>query len=1297
MSWAWPRPGPFLQVPGSVVYCLMSVNRVTLNVSEAPERVAMPNAAGRCRPLLANGETGRKRISDTSLDAMRIALNMHGLSGQDERSAGSDKSLNVARPRKQRTVESDTGPVSAQPKDRQASMASVIPRFGFFDWSSYLKEIDASAVPVNYFTHVPLEIQTDCQSARAHPHNPLPSSFKPDQCMEGIDPHRESLFCALKVAEVMGRRLRLRFIGYPEKYDFWTTVDSPFLFPVGWCAQNKRRLQPPKGYCLERDQFDWDTFMSREKLTAVPRHLFRVPWDCSLTDTSAHTFCIGCKLEAVDKRNPGIACVATVKDIIGDYILIHFDGWDCSFDQWAHVSSELLHPVGYCEDQELTLSIPSDWSTRITGFTWKQYLKETNSKAVPKEAFVKASKAISHSSRLQPGQRLEAVDKRCPQLIRVASIVSVEPSGFVTIGYDGWQDKYNVLLEASSPDLLPAGYCQATGHPLQPPPGHESDTELNGAIGDAHSNSSTSSVSTIQLTNCPTSGCKGYGHAKGPRYSTHQRVSGCPYADVNLKRDLIRPHERFTMSNATSPTPDSTSLLPQMPKLEQAVPASVHSTALPDILSGPCLSPDSSVKNDPFVLSRANSPVLPIVNPAVCSADVTPTCCHKSMSAVSATVSRISGIHNSLPPAAVCYSSISQTPVTLDNTSPASTSVPCHLTHTLLPLDLSVERDTRRFISQGGNSDPFVLKSIKPTKSKRTNENGACEENGKYVSAMANSADLNPTKGNCLSTLSTEATHNCVDTFDISSSAAIFPDSVPNKPATTGTKRANSEYPKLPKQEPKPRLSQMVNVANEYARQQQLFGLAALPMKRKRGRPRKYTTLGMFHAPPHNSRAVQLPSVSSGRNSLPGIPFSDSSSTFGLQQTHTTTGATAPVMMNSPVMPTFSIYTPLTVGASLPGLYSAGLLFPSTSIPVHGTDQVQIAQTSSPITWNADSSSPGCTLANNTSGPHSSGTEPAIARSPNAFDSSAQLPLGTLQSTYISEVPAVQTTAFSCELYASNNLPAGLEPATSRFESVSNKLADPSSSVALNKFPDSTSFPNWFSDPLTRSCVPMHSATAAFCLPQQMCLDPRVSSFPLNADTYRPHNLMGMTSNSDPYAVSNELDLMARLLPQASAALRASKLAGLPGPHSWTVEMVRNFVNTLPGCKTFASKFTENEIDGAALLCLEQHDLMHVLGMKLGPAVKIAGAIQTLRRNVMAIPTAELESHYSDLMAAATSCFASACQSRDSATDTPSPGEQVEGNRCNTGKERSTSSRSPSLQTSSTMPKVTCTSETLPT
>ena len=39
-------------------------------------------------------------------------------------------------------------------------------------------------------------------------------------------------------------------------------------------------------------------------------------------------------------------CVATVSDVMYEYVLIHFDGWEEEFDYWVHHTSTLLHPVG---------------------------------------------------------------------------------------------------------------------------------------------------------------------------------------------------------------------------------------------------------------------------------------------------------------------------------------------------------------------------------------------------------------------------------------------------------------------------------------------------------------------------------------------------------------------------------------------------------------------------------------------------------------------------------------------------------------------------------------------------------------------------------------------------------------------------------------------------------------------------------------------------------------------------------------------------------------------------------------
>ena len=79
---------------------------------------------------------------------------------------------------------------------------------------------------------------------------PFPSAknqFRTGMKLEGIDTMHQNLFCVLTVAEVCGYRIRLHFDGYSECFDFWTDVDSGYIFPVGFCEKNGKILQPPKG------------------------------------------------------------------------------------------------------------------------------------------------------------------------------------------------------------------------------------------------------------------------------------------------------------------------------------------------------------------------------------------------------------------------------------------------------------------------------------------------------------------------------------------------------------------------------------------------------------------------------------------------------------------------------------------------------------------------------------------------------------------------------------------------------------------------------------------------------------------------------------------------------------------------------------------------------------------------------------------------------------------------------------------------------------------------------------------
>ncbi|KAK8732011.1 hypothetical protein OTU49_007135 [Cherax quadricarinatus] len=64
---------------------------------------------------------------------------------------------------------------------------------------------------------------------------------------------------------------------------------------------------------------------------------------------------------------------------------------------------------------------------------------------------------------------------------------------------------------------------------------------------------------------------------------------------------------------------------------------------------------------------------------------------------------------------------------------------------------------------------------------------------------------------------------------------------------------------------------------------------------------------------------------------------------------------------------------------------------------------------------------------------------------------------------------------------------------------------------------------------------------------------------------------------------------------------------------SWDAEQVHQLVARIPGCEQVATVFIEQQIDGEAFLMMTQNDLVSLLQMKLGPAIKIMAIIMCLR------------------------------------------------------------------------------------
>ncbi|KAK9496472.1 hypothetical protein O3M35_013236 [Rhynocoris fuscipes] len=201
--------------------------------------------------------------------------------------------------------------------------------FHLFDWEAYLKETDSIAAPQDCF-----------QQHETPPQN----EFKIGMKLEALDPRNITSTCIASVVGILGPRLRLRLDGSDNKNDFWRLVDSNEIHPIGYCEKHGGMLQPPLGFRMNASS--WPMFLMKTLNGAemAPTKVFQK----EPKSPKSNKFKVGMKLEAVDRKNPQLICIATVGAVKADMIYITFDGWRGAFDYWCNYNSRDIFPVGWC-------------------------------------------------------------------------------------------------------------------------------------------------------------------------------------------------------------------------------------------------------------------------------------------------------------------------------------------------------------------------------------------------------------------------------------------------------------------------------------------------------------------------------------------------------------------------------------------------------------------------------------------------------------------------------------------------------------------------------------------------------------------------------------------------------------------------------------------------------------------------------------------------------------------------------------------------------------------------------------
>ncbi|XP_008299163.1 lethal(3)malignant brain tumor-like protein 2 [Stegastes partitus] len=309
--------------------------------------------------------------------------------------------------------------------------------FGF-DWGSYLEKETSLAASVSCFRHAPLcanwdDISVGMKVEVLNSNAVLPSK----------------VYWIATVIQVAGYKALLRYEGFEHdsSHDFWCSLVSGELNPIGWCAMTSKLLVPPQD--VNTNIPDWKEYLMKKLVGA---HTLTVDFYLKLAEHMKTSFRIGMRVEVVDPKHVSRTRVALIESIVGGRLrLVYADQSDAPentvSDFWCHMWSPLLHPIGWSARVGHNIKTPGEFKNRGSFF--------------------------------EEGMKLEAIDPLNLGSICVATIHKVLLDGYLMVGIDGTtseKDSGWFCYHASSHAILPVDFCKKNNIPLTVPQGYDSQT-----------------------------------------------------------------------------------------------------------------------------------------------------------------------------------------------------------------------------------------------------------------------------------------------------------------------------------------------------------------------------------------------------------------------------------------------------------------------------------------------------------------------------------------------------------------------------------------------------------------------------------------------------------------------------------------------------------------------------------------------------------------------------------------------------------------------------------------------------
>ncbi|KAG8009002.1 Lethal(3)malignant brain tumor-like protein 2 [Nibea albiflora] len=332
-----------------------------------------------------------------------------------------------------------------------------------FEWGAYLEKTTSLAVSVSCFRHVPLCDQWDDVTVGMKVEVLNTNAVLPSK-----------VYWIATVIQVAGYKALLRYEGFEHdsSHDFWCSLVSGELNPIGWCAMTSKLLVPPQD--AKQNIPDWKEYLMKKLVGAST---LPVDFYLKMAENMKNLFKIGMRVEVVDPKHVSRTRVATIDSIVGGRLrLVYTDQSDAPenaiSDFWCHMWSPLLHPIGWSSKVGHAIKAPAKGAEAAASGL------KGNSDSVSL-LFKKPRFVYMAGGFFEEGMKLEAIDPLNLGNICVATVQKVLLDGYLIVGIDGAISNNGsdwFCYHASSHAILPVGFCKKNNIPLTVPQGYDSQT-----------------------------------------------------------------------------------------------------------------------------------------------------------------------------------------------------------------------------------------------------------------------------------------------------------------------------------------------------------------------------------------------------------------------------------------------------------------------------------------------------------------------------------------------------------------------------------------------------------------------------------------------------------------------------------------------------------------------------------------------------------------------------------------------------------------------------------------------------